>query len=72
MEHNPVSMGDVAYGAASSNEAEIKRLRAKIAVLEAGMLRMAQWSEEIATVVNNIADHVGYDIEGDSEFITED
>lgn len=70
MEHNPISMGDLAYGQASHNEAEITRLRAQVALLSNGMDMMVRWSEEIANILSDVCELVGYEVPEDGEFVT--
>lgn len=54
MEHNPISMGDVAYSMVSDVEAENRSLRTRVDELERFRLAVIEWSEEIAAEINEL------------------
>ena len=54
MDHNPPTMGDLAYRAAQSNDAELVRLRARVAELEKWQVQVIEWSKAIADELNEL------------------
>lgn len=64
MDHNPPTMGDLAFSEANRAVGENMLLRAKVESLEIEVRELreelTQWSNTIADAVNSLAEFVGY------------
>lgn len=64
MDHNPPTMGDLAFSEANRAVGENRLLRARVESLEIEVRELreelTQWSNTIADAVNSLAEFVGY------------
>ena len=58
MDHNPPTMGDLAYGEAQRNQSELSYLRARVDELEKWREEVIEWSESLADANNDHDDRV--------------
>lgn len=54
MDHNPPTMGDLAYGEAQRNQSELSYLRARVDELEKWREEVIEWSKAIADELNEL------------------
>lgn len=69
MQHHPITTGDLAMSMAQNEAHARKSLEQRVAHLEQEIVRISEWSEEMAKTLNEtfeaIANYLGIELEDD-------